>query len=301
MLTSGAIAIWDDLYDSDRIYCNFFSEDRIYADGRYILFQSEAAAENKTDELVLIDIIEESVTIAEDRITNFDYLDRMNEIKGDNIIQDSFGQTVSRDKHMDTPSIKFILRNDKFQIVGGIDPNGPNISVKKVILDIKSISLMQGEQYHLYAIIIPYDATKQSVKWSSSNNNVASVDKKGNITPKKVGVATIKVTTTDGKKNAVCKVTVEKNPYYYIVGQTAILNCHLADGTLEWVSSDTSKVDIIDTYRQSCTIKCLQEGTATVIVYFTHPKMIYDTLLKRFEIKYIKEDYYHYNITITKD
>ena len=51
--------------------------------------------------------------------------------------------------------------------------------------------------------------TKKKVKWSSSNKKVASVSKKGKVTAKKKGTATI--TAKVGKMKYRCKVTV-KNP-----------------------------------------------------------------------------------------
>lgn len=48
----------------------------------------------------------------------------------------------------------------------------------------------------------------QSLRWSSSNSRVASVDANGKITAKKVGSATISACTTDGK-TAECIVNVK--------------------------------------------------------------------------------------------
>jgi SLAP domain-containing protein len=48
--------------------------------------------------------------------------------------------------------------------------------------------------------------------WSSNNKKVASVDKKGKVTAKKTGKATITVLCKDGTKLK-CKVTVKKNQY----------------------------------------------------------------------------------------
>ncbi len=50
--------------------------------------------------------------------------------------------------------------------------------------------------------------SKKSVTWSSSNPKVASVSRKGKVTAKKKGTATI--TAKTGKKKLKCKVTVKK-------------------------------------------------------------------------------------------
>ena len=54
----------------------------------------------------------------------------------------------------------------------------------------------------------PADATNKKVTWKSSNAAVATVDAAGKVTGVKAGEATITVTTEDGAKTAVCKVTV---------------------------------------------------------------------------------------------
>ncbi|MBQ9361437.1 MAG: Ig-like domain-containing protein, partial [Lachnospiraceae bacterium] len=50
--------------------------------------------------------------------------------------------------------------------------------------------------------------TTKNVTWKSSNKKVATVDKNGKVKGIKKGTATVTVTTKDGKKKAVCKVTV---------------------------------------------------------------------------------------------
>lgn len=56
--------------------------------------------------------------------------------------------------------------------------------------------------------------TKKKVTWSSNKKSVATVSKKGKVTARKVGTATI--TAKVGKKKFKCKVTVKKPvPTYY--------------------------------------------------------------------------------------
>ena len=54
-----------------------------------------------------------------------------------------------------------------------------------------------GETLTLTANITPNDATKQDVKWSSSNPKIATVSK-GVVTPVSTGVVTITAAATDG-------------------------------------------------------------------------------------------------------
>lgn len=92
------------------------------------------------------------------------------------------------------------------------------------------------------------EATNQSVTWSSSNSNVATVDVDGKVTPVGAGTATITVKTNDGAKSAEYAITVIKPrfvdsgnndltkflvPYQFAVARTADL--HIAS------SGDLSK------------------------------------------------------------
>ena len=85
-------------------------------------------------------------------------------------------------------------------------------SVTGVALDVTSVTLVEGDQTVLTATVTPSNATNKNVRWSSSDNGVATVDK-GLVTAVKPGVATITVTTEDGGMTAACTVTVEKRVY----------------------------------------------------------------------------------------
>ena len=84
------------------------------------------------------------------------------------------------------------------------------VSVTKVNLDQTVLSLKAGGTATLKASISPSDATNKEITWTSSNTKVATVDGNGKVTAKSAGTADIKVTTEDGKKTAVCKVTVSE-------------------------------------------------------------------------------------------
>lgn len=59
----------------------------------------------------------------------------------------------------------------------------------------------------LTATVAPTDATVQTVTWSSSDDNVATVED-GLVTAIGAGTATITVTTVDGGFTDTCEVTV---------------------------------------------------------------------------------------------
>lgn len=63
----------------------------------------------------------------------------------------------------------------------------------------------------LTATVTPNETTNKNVKWTSSNNKIATVDENGYVTAKSKGVARITATTTDGSNlSATCTVTVKQ-------------------------------------------------------------------------------------------
>lgn len=82
------------------------------------------------------------------------------------------------------------------------------IAVDGVSLDRRSVKLDVGETEKLSATVTPKDASNQSVKWKSNDENVVSVDATGKLTAIGSGTASVTVTTEDGHFTALCKVTV---------------------------------------------------------------------------------------------
>lgn len=96
-----------------------------------------------------------------------------------------------------------------------------NMPVSGVTIDKDTITLEEGETHLLYEAVEPLNATDKTVTWSSSDNNVATVDDGGRVTAIKCGEAMVTVTTKDGDFTASCKVIVtEKARYEYMVGET---------------------------------------------------------------------------------
>lgn len=88
-----------------------------------------------------------------------------------------------------------------------VDNLQPDIKVDSISLpSTKTVEL--GKTITLYPIFNPSTATNKIVTWTSSDEEVATVDNAGKITPKKVGSTIITVITQDGNKKATCTVTV---------------------------------------------------------------------------------------------
>ena len=94
---------------------------------------------------------------------------------------------------------------EKTEYVAGTD------AVTGVELDESEIRLLEGKTHKLTARVLPTTAADKSVTWSSSDEEIATVDQTGLVTAVAEGTATITVTTTDGSFTANCQVTVD--PY----------------------------------------------------------------------------------------
>ena len=88
------------------------------------------------------------------------------------------------------------------------------IAITGISLNKSTTSITEGESETLTATITPSNATgDKTVKWSSSNAEVAAVDSNGKVTAKKAGTAVITATSSNGK-TASCTVTVKQKDTY---------------------------------------------------------------------------------------
>ena len=85
---------------------------------------------------------------------------------------------------------------------------GTDVAVTGVTVNKSSVNLAIGDTTTLTATVLPADATDKSVKWSSSNKAVATIDGNGLVTAISVGQVTVTVTTNDGNFRAFCTVKV---------------------------------------------------------------------------------------------
>ena len=161
------------------------------------------------------------------------------------------------------------------------EPKPTTIAVSGVSLSKTSMTLVEGDSETISATVSPSNATNQTVSWSSSPSDVASVDG-GKVTALKPGKATVTVTTADGGKTATCSVTVEakkipvtgvtldKTEAELVEGESITLTATIApedatDKTVSWVSSDEeiAKVD------SEGKVSAIAPGTADITVTTT--------------------------------
>ena len=88
------------------------------------------------------------------------------------------------------------------------------IPITEVVLNKTSAAVDEGETIKLIATVYPENTTNgKSIKWSSNNNTVVTVDLMGNVTAKKAGTAIITATSENGV-SASCTITVNKRDTY---------------------------------------------------------------------------------------
>lgn len=95
----------------------------------------------------------------------------------------------------------------------------PKVNATAVKLNCSSKTILKGASYKLSAKITPSNTTDQSLKWSTSNSKIATVDQKGNVKAVGYGKASITVKTVNGK-TATCTVTVPYTIKYNLNGGT---------------------------------------------------------------------------------
>lgn len=165
----------------------------------------------------------------------------------------------------------------------------------KVELDISEFSLFTGESRKVTATVLPSDAANRTVRWSSTDNEIAYIDGDGTVVGgTKGGQATITAMTSNGKY-AACTVTVTAKSVpiigvkiisrYFDGGTAFTLNrANAGDldygGTFEltglmtpaypanreftWSTSDSSVLSITKSRKNTCTVTVEKDGTATV-------------------------------------
>ena len=86
------------------------------------------------------------------------------------------------------------------------------VKVEGVTLDKNEASINVNDTLQLNATVTPENATNKTVNWYSSNEEIATVDENGLVTPKKAGEVTITAIAADGNSYYdTCTITVTEN------------------------------------------------------------------------------------------
>lgn len=95
-----------------------------------------------------------------------------------------------------------LTKSDKYK--------APTVKVTEIKISTSKIELEEGTSFKLNAIVLPNEATNKEVKWTSSNESIATVTNDGLVKAISAGNATITVKSVDGDKSVLCTVTVNK-------------------------------------------------------------------------------------------
>ncbi len=144
------------------------------------------------------------------------------------------------------------------------------VTIGYVKLDKTETFVKKGKTVTLTPTVYPTTLADQSVTWSSSDTNIATVSSAGKVKGVKVGTATITCTSVATGLSTTCKVTVglvklDKSNATIEKGTTLTLKptvypSSLEDKSVTWTSSAKS----IATVSSSGKVKGVKYGTATI-------------------------------------
>ena len=130
-----------------------------------------------------------------------------------------------------------------FNTIVEMDP----ILAASIELGQASAEMTEGETLQLTATVLPEDATDKSVTWSTSDENVATVDDSGLVTAVAPGTATITATTADGSNlSASCTVTIEPNIVLATSIELDLDNAEMTEGSTTQLTATVLPEDATD-------------------------------------------------------
>ena len=143
----------------------------------------------------------------------------------------------------------------------------------QVTLNKESVTLKATDTFQLEATVSPASTTDKTIRWSSTNEEVAKVDASGKVTALSVGNATI--TATCGEVSAQCAVQVEPvlptgieleleqlelNLYETFQLVATVSPANVTDASVVWSSSRPDVVQVDD----QGLVTALSVGQATI-------------------------------------
>lgn len=135
------------------------------------------------------------------------------------------------------------------------------IPVETVALDDKETTIYVGQTKRLNYSVLPINASRNAVTWTSTNPSVASVDATGRVSAKQVGTTVIMLKSFDGGHSAYCTVTVRQIAEGIKFTQTELelttgqiheieyklIPNNATDANVVWESSDTKVIVVSET------------------------------------------------------
>lgn len=160
----------------------------------------------------------------------------------------------------------------------------PKVRSKSITLNVGSATIGIGDIVTLDAVMNPANST-DTIKWTSSNNKVATVNKYGVVTALKEGKATI-TAKTSSKKKAKCVVTVKNHLSKAEISALISKQC-LSEETVkklikENVLSETDVKKIVD--------ESIGESMGNTLSEETVKKLIKENALSETDVKKIVDE-----------
>ena len=135
--------------------------------------------------------------------------------------------------------------------------------VREIELELENLTIEVGEEHTLEYTILPNDATDKSVTFSSSNNDIVTVDDNGKIVGIGSGSAIVTVTTTDGNKSDNILVTV--NEKVILSSETYAVKDDFTIVIPDSVTKEMFNSNIYSSYTVSFSGNSQYIGTGTII------------------------------------
>lgn len=157
-----------------------------------------------------------------------------------------------------TTKIYASTKDGKLKTFCNVKVTSETILPKTIKLNTNKITITRGEKYSLSASVEPIDSTSQNIYFVSGDEDILSVDNKGNIIGESYGSTTVTAITSNGIK-AKCEVNVIATKVEKIVLnkvgiqlnigekfniQASIKPDNAEDKNLEYISNNTDIVEV---------------------------------------------------------
>ena len=125
-----------------------------------------------------------------------------------------------------------------------IKASDETVNAESITLSVSEAQIVMNERLSLTFEILPAETTVKTVFWSSNNENVATVDNYGIVTPKSEGTVVISAQTLDGELTAECKITVTSatklvtDPYTKEIFDSKFTTTEMWTGDVDMIKTD---------------------------------------------------------------